>query len=370
MLNLAQHFASPVKITAIEVLRQGKKHFIRSTSADGVVGLASTNERLTYLLPLLKELIIPYFINKDARNLEALVDGVYTHRSNYKFAGMAFWNGVGHVEFSLLDLLGKTAGKSVGVLLGDVIRQDVPIYLSSLRRDTTPEQEVVWLAERLAETGAKAVKLKVGGRMSQNADAFPGRTKGLIPLARKTFGDDIIIYADANGSYDADKAIEVGQLLEAYEVGFFEEPCPFQDYEATKRVADALVMSVAGGEQDTSLPHFKWLIYNRAVDLVQPDLAYNGGFIRCLRVAQIAAMTNMQITPHSPKADANAAYMLHFASIVPNLGPYQEFRGQSQPSENWYTPSFTIQNGVVPVPTGPGLGIEYDSDWLAKAEIV
>src|SRR5205085_8338561 len=139
--------------------------------------------------------------------------------------------------FSLFDLLGKVAKQPVGALLGGVIRQDVPIYLSSLRRDTTPEQEVAWLGKRLEETGAKAVKLKIGGRMSKNADAAPQRTERLVALARKRFGNGVTIYVDANGSYDAPKAIEVGRMLEAHGVAFFEEPCPFEELEETKRVA-------------------------------------------------------------------------------------------------------------------------------------
>src|SRR2546425_870678 len=82
-------------------------------------------------------------------------------------------------------------------LLRGILRPEIPVYLSSMRRDTTPEQEVAWLSQRLEETGAKAVKLKIGGRMSKNADAAPQRTERLVALARKTFGDGIAIHVDA-----------------------------------------------------------------------------------------------------------------------------------------------------------------------------
>ena len=334
------------------------------------MGIASTNRR-PYLWPVLKELIAPYFLGRDARDLEALVDGVYTHRSNYKMAGLAFWNCVAHVEFSVFDMLGKIARKPVCELLGPLLRREIPVYLSSPRRDTTPEEEVAWLRERLVETNARAVKLKIGGRMSRNADASPGRTERLISLARETFGPGVAIYVDANGSYDAAYAIDVGEMLEAHGVGFFEEPCPWEEYEETKRVADALQMPVAGGEQDSSLPRFRWMVENRGVDLVQPDLAYNGGFIRCLRVAKMAASRGLQVTPHCPKADPNTAYMLHFAAVVPNLGPHQEYRAQGPGQAGWWdAPSFEAENGALPVPDRPGLGVEYDPALWEEATLV
>jgi L-alanine-DL-glutamate epimerase-like enolase superfamily enzyme len=306
-------------------------------------------------------------VGKDARDLEALIDGVYVFRSNYKLAGLPLWCCVSWVEFSLLDLLGKVARRPVGELLGGVLRREVPVYLSSMRRDTTPEQEVAWLSRRLQETGARAVKLKIGGRMSRNADAAPGRTARLVPLARRTFGDNVTIYVDANGSYDAAHAIEVGRMLEAHNVAFFEEPCPFEEYEETKRVADALTMAVAGGEQDTSLPRFRWMVQQRGLDIVQPDVSYNGGFLRTRRVARLAAAARLPITPHSSHLGPHPAYTLHFASCTPNSGPFMEFNAAPQRRETWFAPAFEVQNGVLRVPADPGLGVTIDPAVLRQA---
>ena len=93
--------------------------------------------------------------------------------------------------------------------------------------------------------------------MSKNADALPGRTKDLVELTRKTFGDAIDLHGDANSSYDPPQAIEVGRMLEEYKFLHYEEPCQFDDLEATKKVADALTIPVAGrrtGVQRAPLP--------------------------------------------------------------------------------------------------------------------
>jgi L-alanine-DL-glutamate epimerase-like enolase superfamily enzyme len=345
-------------------------HFVRSRSIDGAEGVALCSERVGYLIPILTDRVAPYFVGKDARELERLIDGVYVHESNYKLAGMPFWICVAWVELSLLDLLGKIAEKSAGALLGPVLRTEIPVYLSSLRRDTTPEREVEWIAPRLEATGARAVKIKVGGRMSRNADAAPGRTEKLVALARDTFGPDVALMADANGSYDAARGIEVGRRLQDLGYAFFEEPCPFEELEETKRVADALDMTVAGGEQDASLPRFDWMARNRVVDLLQPDVTYVGGLTRALRVARIAAAAGLKITPHSPSTGAGAVPMLQFASVAPNIGPHQEYRGEAVKPETWHAATIEVRGGTVAVPKGPGLGLDIDPTVFEKASVI
>ncbi len=373
MLDLHELIDAPVEIASVEAFRFDGHYLVRTTSADGDAGVVCANSRLPYFGPIMQEFVIPYFEGRDARDLAELVDGVYTYRSAYKLAGLAFWSPVAYVELSALDLLGRLAQRPAGELLGTIVRQEVPIYLSSGRRDTTPEAEVAWLGERLAETAATAVKFKIGGRMSNNADAFPGRTDRLVPLARKELptkasGGDLTIYVDANGSYDAEHAIEVGRMLADYGIAFLEEPCPWQAYWETQRVTAALALPVAGGEQDSSLSILAWMVRDRVVDVVQPDMMYNGGLIRCMRVAEMAATAGMSVMPHSPKAGPEAAAVLQFGSVVPNLGPHQEWRGAPARSVPWASPSFEIHNGVVPVPDGPGLGIEYDPEIWDKAE--
>jgi L-alanine-DL-glutamate epimerase-like enolase superfamily enzyme len=352
--------ASPVQIVSIELLRDRRNHFIRTRSANGAEGIALTNGRASYLYPMLQQLVIPYFVGKDARQLETLLDGVYVYQSNYKLSGVAFWCCVAWVEFSILDLLGKIARQPVGALLGGVVRREVPIYMASGNRDTTPEQEVDILVKHIERTGAKAVKFKVGGRMSNNADSMPGRTEGLIRLVRKTLGDKITIYADANGSYDAPKAIEVGRMLEDCGINMFEEPCPFDQLEETKRVADALKIPVAGGEQETSLYRFRWMIEHEAVQVVQPDLHYNGGFIRAARVARMAARAGVTVVSHMSGEGVGYVDVLQFASCTPNMGPYQEYKGDLERTGPWYDPPLRLKDGAINVPTGPGLGIVAD----------
>ena len=359
----------PILIETIQLLKKGRLYFVRARSKDGAEGISVDNGRADVLHPILNQLVIPYFIGKDALELEEHLFGVYRYKDNYKLQGLALWCAVAWVEFAILDMLGRIAGKSIGQLLGGVIRQRVPFYIASGRRDTTPDQEIDYLKKLIEETGAKAVKYRVGGRMNRNQDAMAGRTEKLIPLSRKALGDEIAIHADSNSSYDPPQAINVGRILEGINAIFFEEPCPFDNLEATKKVTDALTIPVALGEQEYSEWRFQWTIRNRVADIVQPDLFYYGGLIRSMRVARMAELRDMPTTAHI-SGGFGFVYMLHFASCVPRIGPWQEYKEGVKQFGDWFNPAIRIIDGAITVPKGPGVGIADPKEILKGAEIV
>jgi L-alanine-DL-glutamate epimerase-like enolase superfamily enzyme len=368
VFNLHKHFPSPVKIASIDLLQAGKQFFVRTRSTDGAEGIVLTKDMEDFV-PILHRRVIPHFIGKDARDLEMLVDEVYI--ANYKLSGQAFWCPVAYVEQSLFDLLGKAAHKQAAELMGGVLRKEIAVYLSGSGRDTTAEEEVDVYVRGVEQTGAKAVKFKIGGRMSANRDAYPGRTDKILELAAKQLAGKVTLMADANGSYSAAKAIEIGKRLQEMKYLWFEEPCPWEELSETKKVADALDMKVAFGEQDSSLWLFQWMIENKVIDVVQPDINYNGGFIRAARVARMARKANMWICPHNTQTGAASVNILQFAASTPNIGPYMEYvsRGPAK-KESWYSPNFEIRNGVIPLPAGPGMGLEFDPEFLKKATVV
>jgi len=329
------------------------------------------NEGRHFLTAMLQERILPFFVGRDARDLETLVDEIYVYKWNYKYAGSAFWTTVAWAEAALFDLLGKATGKPVADLLGGRRRNKVPVYVSSLIRETSAEEEIEWVGRRIEQTKAKAVKLKIGGRLSRNADASPGRSERLIALARKAWGSEMKLYVDANGSYDAPHALEVAKMLKEHGVVFFEEPCPFEDLDATKVVADVLDMPVAGGEQDASLPRFEYMARNRVVDILQPDMLYNGGFIRNHRTNVIAGHYGLPLTPHSPYLGPRQALTTHFCATLRELPIEMEYAAAlPKHPMDWYSPQIEVKDGLVAVPTGPGLGIEFVPEVVNGLQIV
>ncbi len=358
----------PVKIASMELLRNRRNFLVRVRAADGAEGIAVPNAmHMVHTYPIFLNRVAPFFVGKDARQLETLLWELYRHDDNYKYQGLALWVCVAAAEFAVLDLLGKLSGQSVGDLLGGVKRRDIAIYRASGNRGNTPEEEVAYLKQIVAESGAKALKFRLGGRMSRNADSLPGRTEKLIPLVREAFGGEMTLYADSNSSYDVPNAIRIGRLMEEHDYAFYEEPCEFDHLEETKAVADALKIPVAGGEQEFSEDRFRWTIANRGVDIVQPDLHYYGGFIRSMRVARMAHRAGMLCTPHMSGSGLGYLDAAHFASCIPNPVPFTEYKGSADIPLTSATSSLKVEGGMVRVPSGPGFGVTIDPVFVREA---
>jgi L-alanine-DL-glutamate epimerase-like enolase superfamily enzyme len=206
--------------------------------------------------------------------------------------------------------------------------------------------------------------------MSCSKDSLPNRSEELIELTRKGLGDGVTIQADANGSYDAQKAIEIGRRLECINAYLFEEPCPFAELEETKRVSDALTIPISGGEQESSEYRFRWMISNNVLQIVQPDLHYYGGFGRATRVARMAARAGLSITVHLSGGDTGFAEMANFCSLTPNIGKFQELKQGVEETGKFFDPPILVRNGSLTVPHAPGMGMLHADDLLKNAKTI
>lgn len=359
-----------MKIVRIETHLGPHHAVVRVLTDDGAEGIGQTAASAPEItVDVLHAMVAPCFLGQNPWDHQRLVERCLTR--TYKFPGTFILRALCGIETALWDLLGHVTGQPVYRLLGGLERTAVPMYASSMRRDTSPEEEVERLAEAVAREGFECVKIKIGGRMNRDQDASPGRTERLVRLARETLGDDVGINADANGSYSPAEAIRVGRLLERYGYHFFEEPCPFPQIENTALVAKALDIAVAGGEQDTSLNQFQRMVAMRAVDVVQLDIGYIGGMSRARRVAELADLAGMPCTPHSAGNTLLQVFTLHFAAAMPACSQWQEWSVEGAGDverRRLYEPALVVKDGVVAVPTGPGWGVTVSSAYLATTE--
>lgn len=358
----------PLVLDALELWRvSASEHLMVARTRDGLEACLPTNKRFGDDLELFTGRVLPFFVGQDLRDVESIE--ARCARANYKIVGLPFWNAVGHMDMLALEVIGQAARRSVADVLGGARRRSVEVYLSSRDRVRTPEKEIDdFMAPRLAATGARACKLGIGGRMSRNEDAAPGRSEALVARARKVLGTGVSIAVDANGSYDAETGIATGRMLERYGVWFFEEPCPFEEFEMTRQVAEALELPIAGGEQDSSLAKWRWVIANKAVDVVQPDLFYAGGFLRSLRVSRQAASAGLDCVPHAPRAHAGAATLLQFVALLERPGRFHEFSAAAVTGKAAYdyAPVLKVEGGAIRIPDGPGFGLTYDVEGIRR----
>jgi L-alanine-DL-glutamate epimerase-like enolase superfamily enzyme len=366
-------FNEPAIIESVELLNYKRSWLCRVRIKGGAEGISVSNaQQMEVLYPIFAKRIAPYFIGKDARDIENLLEEVTVYESNYKATGLAIFVPMATLEFAILDMFGKMANRSIGLLISDKIyNPNINVYQANGERYISAEETIEHIQRDVAISKAKAIKFKLGGRMS-HPETPVGRSEKLIPLVRKTFGDKMVISADANGSYTADEAIPIGKLMQDYNYAFYEEPVPFDWYDDLKRVADALKIPMALGEQEPSTHNFRWVLGNNAVGIVQQDMFYFGGMVRCMRVARMAGALGKVCIPHISSTGLGYLYMMHFVSAIPNSGEYHEFKEFN--NELPYTCATSTlrsdDNGVIKVPTGPGLGITIDPAYIAKHTVI
>jgi len=359
-----------VKIVSIETFTNEYVGFVRVRTESGHEGWGQVS---TYNADITSQIvhrhIAVHALGRDGGDIEAL--NQFILEREHKFPGTYLYRALCGLDTALWDIKGKQAGKSVAQLLGSE-QTVLPVYASSMRRDITPEQEAERFLALREEFGYHSFKFRIGRECGHDVDQWPGRTEAIVKHVRQTLGDEATLLVDANSAYTADKAIEVGRMLEDYGVSHFEEPCPYWEQDWTKKVTDALDIDVSGGEQDNNMIAWQQMIERKVVDVVQPDVCYMGGLTRSLQVARMAEQANLPVTVHCANLSLVTLFSAHMMAAIPNAGKYLEFSIEGLDYYPWQTgifsPTYKIEAGQLILSQQPGWGVEIDTQWLANAE--
>ena len=368
-------FPDPVIIESLELLRDRNSTICRVRSRDGVEGVSIGHPFIAKnSYPMFTNLLQKSFLGKDARDLDNLI--FHAVEGHVKNQGVPLCVQIANIEFAILDMLGIIADMPAGRLIGELENPEIGIYLGHRLgefRNMEPEESLELVQQDNEEIGSKAIKVRAGSgdNLGRNNEIAPGRTEKLIRMAREFFGDDMVLMIDGNGTYDVEEAIRIGRILEEYNYYWYEEPVPWTWYEEQAQVARALNITMAGGEEEFSERIFRWLIGNRAFEVIMPDLFYNGGMIRSMKVARMAEAAGIRTSPHISGGGLGFLYLIHMVSACPNADKYHEFKmfrtqdpnGTTIPVESKTGPFESIE-GKIKAPEGSGLGVIIDPDYI------
>jgi L-alanine-DL-glutamate epimerase-like enolase superfamily enzyme len=353
-----------MRITAVEPLRAGPSILVRVHTDEGLTGVGECSPMNAPVIAAhIEHSLAPLVTGEDPTRIEWLAERMLV--STYKIAGQTQAIAMSGIELACWDIAGQAAGVPVWKLLGGLYRDTVPVYASSMQRDTTPDEEAQRFARLIEGHGFRAIKVRAGARWGRDEDAAPGRSEGVVRECRRVLGDDVAIMIDANGAYSAPRAIELGRRLEQYGIHHFEEPCPYHDDESTAKVAAALDMPVAGGEQEWNVVRFRTLLAGNVVDIIQPDVVKVGGLLQARKIGVLAEAFGAPVTQHNTQPTVGTVAMLHFAAVCPQAYTFQEHNLAAVTGEHRLCgllrePDLTVRDGCLRVPDGPGLGIELD----------
>lgn len=373
-------FPDPVVIESLDLLRLNDNCIYRVRSTDGVEGISVGHPFISEVsYPMVPKVLKHHFEGKDARDLDILVFNAVER--NVKRQGIPLNVHVAGIEFAILDMLGVIAKQPAGRLIGDLLNPTISIYLGhhlGAFRKKEPEESLKLMQADVERTKARAVKIRAGrgDNLASDIDNAPGRTEKLIRMAREFFGDEMVLMIDGNGSYSVKEAVRIGRILEEYNYAFYEEPVPWDWYEEQKQVERALDIPMAGGEEEIGMHAFRYLAGNHVFQILQPDIFYFGGMIRTMKVARMAELCGLKITPHMSSGGLGFLYMLHMVSVCPAAYDFHEFKmfrtpdanGKMIPIESKGKP-FKSENGKIEAPVGDGLGVRIDPEYINQHKV-
>lgn len=369
-------------ITRLETFTRDGISVVKATTDDGATGVgqlappgthdvAGTND---ITVDVFHRLVAPRALGQDPTDVGGLVDSIM--KRTYKYPGTFVLRALCGLDTALWDLNGKRRGESVCELLGGPSDPDpVTAYGSRPSRETDADEEIGICSRFREQLGLEAFKLKAGKRLAYETDEdeWPGRTEAVVDEFRDTFGDDVDLLVDANCGYSVEGAIEIGEdLFAPNDVFLFEEPCPYWEPDWTASVREALDIPVAGGEQNNMFQlwgkDWERIIDLPAVDVVQPDIGYVGGVDRTKRIADAASRAGLSVIPHSPTHSLQKVFTLHLVAAIDNAGAYPfEYQIPVSDYEGMYSHEPHVEDGVIPVPRGPGWGVDVNHEWLTRA---
>jgi D-galactarolactone cycloisomerase len=280
---------------------------------------------------------------------------------------------VGAIDIALNDLRGKALNLSIAELFGGRLRERVPVYASAMNytEGIDPLDQYPAEAARLVqERGLRALKMRIGGQPIR-------RDVAVAQAVREAVGPDVKLMADGNGAYTLGTAIQMGRELEQLGFYWFEEPLPQPGYIGYETLAATLDINIAAGEVLGAREAFKEVLQRRAMDIVQPDVSLCGGIGEGLFIAELARLWGIPCLPHCWGGGITVLATIHLLSLLPDASwaretemPMLEFDVYENPfRDELLAQPVQIQDGMVDVPTGPGLGVEIVEEVLLRYRV-
>src|SRR5579862_1191755 len=339
---------------------------------EGIVGIGESGLGGGATATVIAKDLAPLLVGEDPLMIEGLWQRMFHRTRQYGRRGIVM-QAMSGIDIALWDIAGKIAKLPVYKLLG-ACRDRVEAYASGgFYQEGKSAADLAGEAESYRARGFKGMKMKIGRNPSTQThlreltgnaefcEVEPEEDLARVAAVRQALGPRAKLMVDVNCAWSPAIAIELGRAMEPYKLYWIEEPVATDDIEGSAEVAAALATPIAGYETELGLYGFRELIGRGAVDIVQPDLAWSGGFSECRRIAAYAQAHHRMVAPHAFASAVNLVAALHFAAAIPN-GLVLEFdqNPNGLREELLKEPLGIDAQGMIALPQRPGLGIELD----------
>ena len=306
------------------------------------------------------------FLGADPRAIEDMWQVAY--RGGFYRGGPVLMSALSGLDQALWDLKGRLLGVPAWELLGGKVRDRIRAY-AWIGGDRPGD--IAEAARARKVQGFSAVKMNATAELDMLGT--PRLLGEVVDRVRAAQAEGMDVGLDFHGRVHKPMAKQLAKMLEPLGLLFLEEPLLSENPEGLAQLAGLVATPIALGERLYSRWDFKPFLTSGAVDIIQPDLSHAGGLSECRRIAAMAEAFDVAVAPHCPLGPLALAACLQLAATAPNV-VLQEMSLGIHYNQGHDLYSFmadpaplTPVDGTLPIPTGPGLGIEIDEAAVREA---
>ena len=327
---------------------------------------------------IVEQVIQPMVVGMCPLDHDVIWHKVYNLMRDHGQKGMPLQSLSG-VDIALWDITGKVANLPLHKLIGGAHRDRIEVYgYGMMLRPESAKNLVARFSDEAAaikNMGFKAIKMKIG--------LGPKDDVRLIEAVRRGVGDDYRFMIDANHAYTTHDAFYVGRAMEEFDPYWFEEPVAPEDLDGYRELRSGLRVNISGGEAEFNRWGWRALLESRGLDIAQPEVCALGGISEYLRVLALCHAHFTPVVNHVWGSAIAVATNMHLLAAMPPLPgglfpwePMLEF----DTTHNLFRDDLVInpvdiqgqvanKNGMVDIPSGPGLGVNPDRDFIRHYDL-
>ncbi len=314
------------------------------------------------------EELMEYLKGKDPMQIEDHWNVLY-HGGFYR-GGPILMSAIAGIDQALWDIKGKYFGVPVYQLMGGKVRDKMRVY-SWVGGDRP--SIMAKAVKDLVKRGFTALKMNATEE-THYVDSFK-KIEGVVSRVgsvREIVGDDFGIGIDFHGRVHKSMAKVLIKELEPFHPMFVEEPVLPENNEVLKILANSSSIPIATGERMYSRWDYKKLLTDGTADIIQPDLSHAGGITETKKIISMAEAFDVAAAPHCPLGPIALASSLQVGATCHNVFIQEQSlkmhynKGNDLLDYLKNKNIFKYNNGFVPLPEQPGLGVDIDEDFVRQ----
>ena len=327
---------------------------------------------------IVEGVIAPMVIGMDPMDRDVIWHKVYNLMRDHGQKGMPMQSLSG-VDIALWDIAGKVTNQPLHKLIGGAHRTSIPAYGYGmmLKRESVDDHVARFTDEAAAilDMGFIATKMKTGLGPKDDVRLCEAVAKGVEGKGR--------FMVDANHCYTTSDAFYVGRALDEMDAYWFEEPVAPEDLDGYRELRAGLKVNISGGEAEFGRWGWRSILENRGLDIAQPEVCALGGITEYLRVLALCHAHFTPVINHVWGSAIAVATNLHLLAAMPplpgGLNPWEPMLEFDTTHNSFRDDLLTIpldiqgqvaaNQGHVTVPTGAGLGVTPDPEFIERFEI-